>query len=281
MYFIIVLLILFIPSLASAQPALLPACAESGNCGFCDIVDVISRGFEFVLYFLGATIFFVFIWGAFELIIARGKSEKVEHGKNEMKGALFGLLFVLIAWHVINVTVYILTTPSNQPLNAIKGPDERGGVLFANPWNWLCAEGAIAGLPASQQQCFSRGDGTPCGVDQICMKGECGTDTTYTTTCQYLKGTYPDKFSGYDCKRTKENVDNFNKTELEKKRNAEQTGDPVYNTKFIDCLPDPSFCGFVNTTNFCCGEVKESENPYKNKGTSPADSIPVGNELSV
>src|SRR3990167_3408799 len=246
MYFIIVLLILFIPSLASAQPALLPACAESGNCGFCDIVDVISRGFEFVLYFLGATIFFVFILGAFELIIARGKSEKVEHGNNE-----------------------------------IKGPGERGGVLFANPWNWLCAEGAIAGLPASQQQCFSRGDGTPCGVDQICMKGECGTDTTYTTTCQYLKGTYPDKFSGYDCKRTKEKVDNFNKTELEKKRNAEQTGDPVYNTKFIDCLPDPSFCGFVNTANFCCGEVKESENPYKNKGTSPADSIPVGNELSV
>src|SRR3989338_7016023 len=245
MYFIILLLILFIPSLASAQPALLPACAESGNCGFCDIVDVISRGFEFVLYFLGATIFFVFIWGAFELIIARGKSEKVEHGKNEMKGALFGLLFVLIAWHVINVTVYILTTPSNQPLNAIKESDERGGVLFANPWNWLCAEGAVAGLPASQQQCFSRGDGTPCGASQICIKGECnGADdsgTRYETTCDYLKGTYPDKFNNsYKC---------IPKTSEELNSRA-----PQYDTEFIDCLPDPSFCGFGNIINFCCGK---------------------------
>ncbi len=269
-FLIAIAIIFFIPNIVLAQPSLLPACAESGNCGFCDIVDVIGRGFEFVLYFLGATIFFVFIWGAFDLIAARGRSEKVEAGKNEMKGALFGLLFVLISWHVINVTVYVLTTPSNQPLDAKKGSDGRGGVLFANPWNWLCAEGAIAGLPPEQIPCFSRGDGTPCDQNKICIQGECGgpkgNQSSYQTTCDYLKGTYPDKFnSTYKC-IPKTDADNSNKTALENKKKAElQNRSPQYNTVFIDCLPDPSFCGFSNTTYFCCGEVHESENPYRVK----------------
>ncbi|MBI4359989.1 MAG: hypothetical protein HY564_02765 [Candidatus Jacksonbacteria bacterium] len=236
-----------------AQPALLPACAESGNCGFCDIVDVVGRGFEFALYFLGATIFFVFVWGAFDLIVARGRSEQVEKGKEEMKGAIFGLLFVLIAWHIINVTVYVLKTPSGDPLAPQKGKGGKGGVLFANPWNWLCEKENFAYLPENQKECFSRGDGTPCGnatvqdgegkptgtAQGVCIKGVCS--IKYDTTCDYLKAAYPDEFNAsYKC-------------------DPEPKSPPPDVTKDKDCLPDFAFCGLNNTTQLCCGLIPKAK----------------------
>lgn len=240
---------LFFPLPVLAQPALLPACAESGNCGFCDIVEVVGRGFEFVLYFLGAVIFFVFMWGAFDMIAARGKSERIENGKEVMKGAFFGALFVLIAWHMINLAVYVLITSSKEPLEPKKESDERGGILFANPWNWLCEGEGLKGLPAEQKACFSRGDGTPCStgtVNGICMEGECGTE--YASTCEYLKAKYQDEFGSYGCKP----VDPNKRLPIEKPPSG----------KIFDCLPDYTFCGLSNTTELCCGLVNEAKNPY-------------------
>lgn len=238
MFFILLLITFLLPLPASAQPALLPACAESGNCGFCDIVDVIGRGFEFLLYFLGAVIFFVFMWGAFDMIASRGRSERLEKGKEEMKGALFGALFVLVAWHVINLMVYTLITPVKDPLAPVKGEGEQGGLLFGNPWNWLCSEQSTGGNP-----CFSRGDGTPCGTyvitemkSGICIEGVCS--TTYANTCDYLKAKYPDEFGSYGCD-SRSATDGF----------------------VVDCLPDPSFCGYVITNQLCCGLVGAGKNP--------------------
>lgn len=199
--FIFTILLSFVPLVAQAQSSLLPLCIHSGNCGFCDIVDVVGRLFRFVLYFLGIAAVAVFSWGSFDLISSRGNPEKLEKGKETVKGVLWGVLFVLIAWQMANMTLFIMGTQLSKRTYdpALAAPMQGRTIvfkLFGNPWNYICEPESIGNvaqdkeLAAAQRVCFSRGDGTPCSTTAlggtiiygICEEGKCTCPSTEVPT---------------------------------------------------------------------------------------------------
>ena len=258
---LVLAIILLVPNLAFAQRALLPSCAYGGDCGFCDLVYVVEVGFEWLLYFLGIVMFVFFAFGAVYLVYGKGRADKVQTGKEMIKGALYGGLAVLIAWQLINLVLYILTTPTKDEFDPQSGEDinePAGYKIFGNPWNYLCAPGQdVKSGNYNQQICFSRGDGSPCkgeilddkgtttnkSYNGLCLGGTCVCNSSegdvckdveksvYNDACNYLEVTYTAYFEDYTCREPK---------------------------SLLNCINDSTLCP-NNPNTLCCGVKTEAK----------------------
>jgi len=210
------------------MPLLLPSCIHDGNCGFCDIIGLIANIHNIMLAFLGAIMLLIFIVGVgWYLIWGRGNVQKVERGKELLKGTFYGALIVLIAWQLVNLILFVL---GGQMNNNFKGEYK----VFGNPWSQICQD--------EQNPCFSIGNGAPCDqdndsrIDGYCLASQC----VEGNACDYLREEYPDYFgtrkvqdkilSAYECQEKKTNLD-------------------------WECLEDPDLC--LTPGEYCCGQVSE------------------------
>jgi len=109
------LLILLIPIfvLLAVQPVLaagiLPACASSGRCTLCDIVQTVVNFGKFLMGFVGALVLLYFFYGGFRMLISAGIPENVKKGKDAMINAVIGLGIVLLAYSIVSIIISILT----------------------------------------------------------------------------------------------------------------------------------------------------------------------------
>ena len=262
-----IFLFLFTPIPAFALSLSLPPCAYSGNCGVCDLADLLSRITVFVLSLLGAGMFALFVVGiSYYFIWGRGNQEKVQKGKDLIKGTIYGALFVLIAWQMVNLTLYILGKKSSEKFAPYTDTEKRFQI-FGNPWDQVCEPSKdIREKDVTEpnlQVCFSRGDGTPCdfkanqpqpsvdkkvekpapdtgSFDGLCIQGECcrldvrcSDGKTYKSACNYLETNNATKqyFKGYTCKPFDD---------------KQPTAPP------IECLDDTTLCP---SQERCCGKV--------------------------
>lgn len=87
----------------------LPTCIESGNCTVDDIVTT-GAAFANLLTQLSAAAFFAtFIYGGAMYLLSFGDKARVDKGKKALTGAAIGMLFVLIAWTLVNYIANSLT----------------------------------------------------------------------------------------------------------------------------------------------------------------------------
>jgi len=90
--------------LTAASPvfaALLPACAQSGNCQLTDAVQMAVNIADFIVKILGTTTLIFFIYGGFTWLTSAGRSEQVKKGQEIIIGAIIGLIIVLSAYAAI------------------------------------------------------------------------------------------------------------------------------------------------------------------------------------
>ncbi|HLD27242.1 MAG TPA: pilin [Patescibacteria group bacterium] len=107
------LAVLIAPQPAVAQ-GLLPACAQSGNCGFCDILSTGVNIFRYLLGSLGGISLLLFVWHAFGWITSGGNKEKIEASKKALVHTLIGLVIILASWFLVNLTIMLLVTPVDR-----------------------------------------------------------------------------------------------------------------------------------------------------------------------
>ncbi len=87
---------------AHAQTALVPACANSGACNVCDIVQVANN----IIKWLFALVTFVFailmLRAGFGLVTSKGNVGALEDAKSSFTNAIVGLLIAMSAWLVVD-----------------------------------------------------------------------------------------------------------------------------------------------------------------------------------
>lgn len=83
---------------AYALPALLPSCAETGNCTLNDIAQVFGNVARIILGVTGSFALLIFIYGGFVWLTAAGVSERVESGKKILTGAVIGIVIIFGAY---------------------------------------------------------------------------------------------------------------------------------------------------------------------------------------
>ncbi len=77
----------------------------SGDCGVDEFFQLFASLATWGLSILGAVAVFFFMWGGFTLLIAGGRSEKVEEGKKILNGTFMGVIVVLTAWIIVNAYI--------------------------------------------------------------------------------------------------------------------------------------------------------------------------------
>ena len=84
-----------------------------GKCSICDILQVAVNVGNFMLALSGALALLFFIWGAWNMMTARGDDEKITSAKGSMWGALAGMVFILISWEIVAIILLLLTGKTN------------------------------------------------------------------------------------------------------------------------------------------------------------------------
>ncbi|MFA5936225.1 MAG: pilin [Patescibacteria group bacterium] len=89
----------------SPDRLVLPSCTKDGNCTVEDIVQTGVNFATFVMGLSGALFFAVFIYGGALYLTSFGDKGRVTKGKEAIKGAVIGMIFVLGAWTIVNTLV--------------------------------------------------------------------------------------------------------------------------------------------------------------------------------
>lgn len=207
----------FLPIPAQAQaalPDLLPACAATGACRVCDIVNIFITLGRWLIAGAAGLALLVIVFAGSNIVTSAGNSEKVGAAKKQIVGAVLGLGLVLIAFQLVSFIIFALTTPAAQqnfttsqvPASDAPSKQNLGSFLLGVPWWKICdikelvasgsqSNGKGLAFP-STASCAYWGDGTVCsksGASKccrgLCTAAECVTDKIVEPVAQ--PGTTP------------------------------------------------------------------------------------------
>lgn len=90
------------------------ACRDSGNCSLSDVLQVFVNLSTFILGISGTAVLFVFVYGGFKWMIARGDHKAIHDGTTAITAGAVGLIIIFGAYVAINFIVSGLTTKSDS-----------------------------------------------------------------------------------------------------------------------------------------------------------------------
>lgn len=87
---------------SSPAGGLVPEC-PAGGCGFEELMQMINKVINFLLFTIATPLAaLIFAYAGFLLITASGDPGKLSTAKSILKNVIFGYLFALAAWLIIN-----------------------------------------------------------------------------------------------------------------------------------------------------------------------------------
>jgi len=226
---VVIVIALWWPNLSLAQPEnfdlskgivgnLSESCRLTGNCGWCDFVDLMVILQKVIFSLFGGLALIMFIWGGQGIIGAAGNQEKVAGAKKLLTSTLFGVVLILAGYFIINVVILILATPTGTLTPVTKlfsastdwwkascyGPEdkefcqyhERGRICFKDSKTKGVCNNSICDPDTGREDfCKTMPVGTPCG-DLKNNDSACAIDQTCTITCDSFSKSQPeDSFS--------------------------------------------------------------------------------------
>lgn len=189
--------LLIMPEVTLAQ-GLLPACAEAGDCGLCDVVGVFINFAALITEWLGVLSVLMFIIGGVFIIIAGGNAERAKRGRQILGGTLIGSLIVVSGWLIINFSLAALLNADFDSVELFPTvTDEGESAGGGEAWYELACEPVL-------QDCGDAADGsscedTSCTQNCVCYSGSC------IALCDYKQNT--GAFSSAHCESSASSCD--------------------------------------------------------------------------
>ncbi len=88
-------------------------------CTFCDALRVTQNILNYLVELAFAIVTAMIVWGAIQMIISTGSSEKFTHGRQTITDAVIGLLVIMGAWLIVNEFLHLMTGGLNIPWNSV------------------------------------------------------------------------------------------------------------------------------------------------------------------
>ena len=149
-------------------------CAQNGNCGFCDWINLFVVLQKVILSLFGGLALLLLVWGGQGLITAGGNEENIKKSKDLITSTIIGVVIILAGYFIVNVIlVLLLTKPEKGSL-----PTDQ---LFNSNWmTAFCADPNSTGYCADQKKAMGEGfkDGqVACGLkgdfSKVCRGTSC------------------------------------------------------------------------------------------------------------
>lgn len=94
---------------------------KNKNCGFDEFMQLFVNLANWGFAILAATALIFFLYGGFNLLIAGGRTEYVQRGKQVVVGTFLGSLVALVSWAAINTVYTALNVNSKYELQGGRG----------------------------------------------------------------------------------------------------------------------------------------------------------------
>jgi len=235
---------------ALAQTSILPACAETGRCTVCDLLQVAVNFGQFLFGIVGALVLLYFFYGGFLWLTSAGASEKIKKGKDILINSIIGLIIVFGAYGGVIFLVNAVTGGGFQwetNLNCAELPA---------PKSWALP-GADQGAKIGNLPTGTTGGGTPSGKSPLgsdcakaddCDSGACVKTNKSKTICVPKDGTGKE---GDTCADTRECS------------NSCVIGAGNYNAQYPNCIWCDEYAegGFGETNSNGVGKCKNGPMP--------------------
>jgi hypothetical protein len=104
-YTILSSVICYLSSVNSCLAAIVPGCAESGNCQLNDFVQIGINAVQLIFGLAGSLALLFFIYGGIMWVISGGNPDRVKKGQDALKNAVIGLVIIFTSYMIINFTM--------------------------------------------------------------------------------------------------------------------------------------------------------------------------------
>ncbi|HRN71169.1 MAG TPA: hypothetical protein PLS49_08375 [Candidatus Woesebacteria bacterium] len=84
-----------------------PVNIKSPLVGINNLGDLINVLMSFIVPLAGIILFFILIWGGYDILMSQGESDKVESGKNKITAGIIGIVLLVLSYLITNVIGYI------------------------------------------------------------------------------------------------------------------------------------------------------------------------------
>jgi hypothetical protein len=88
-------------------------CIDNGNCTTGDFLSVLFNIGDWLFSISSIVALLALVIGGLFLLISSGNAERVDRGKRIVRGALLGLVVILLAWVLVNLIIMAFTGSSD------------------------------------------------------------------------------------------------------------------------------------------------------------------------
>ncbi len=69
--------------------------------------DLVNLLMSFLLPISGVILFFILIWGGYDILLSRGEPDKLESGKNKITAGIIGIVLLVLSYLITRIIGYI------------------------------------------------------------------------------------------------------------------------------------------------------------------------------
>ncbi|SRR5690606_6870884 len=69
--------------------------------------DLINLLMNFLVPLAGIILFFVLIWGGYDVLLSRGEADRLQSGKNKITAGIIGIVLLVLSYLIVNIIGYI------------------------------------------------------------------------------------------------------------------------------------------------------------------------------
>jgi amino acid transporter len=89
-------------------------CKDTGVCTFDDMLQIVVNISTVILGLIGAIMLVIFVMGGVTWLTSGGNQTKIQKGLDTIRDAVIGLMIVLGAYTIVNVTIRVLTQQNTE-----------------------------------------------------------------------------------------------------------------------------------------------------------------------
>lgn len=75
--------------------------------GINNLGDLVNILISFLLPIAGVILFFVLIWGGYDILMSQGEPDKVQSGKNKITAGIIGIVLLVLSFLITKIFGYI------------------------------------------------------------------------------------------------------------------------------------------------------------------------------
>lgn len=84
-----------------------PVTVEGPLVGINNLGDLINVLMSFLVPLAGVILFFILVWGGYDILMSQGEPEKLQNGRNKITAGIIGIVLLVLSYLITNTLGYI------------------------------------------------------------------------------------------------------------------------------------------------------------------------------